>query len=108
MNNLHSIPEKPTRRSRKRNDADQLRAAAGMDADQRKQPPKLDDEREMLVVLRTELKARIKEAPTHAIAALIRQFREIDRDIRAMDAKAARDAAEASGTGGDDDWDDDI
>jgi hypothetical protein len=59
-------------------------------------------------MLHTTLKTRIADAPTHAIARLIKEFREVDAAIRAIDAKAERAAGEATGKTTDDEWDDDI
>jgi hypothetical protein len=49
-----------------------------------------DGERDMLVVLRRKLATRIDECdiPT-ALAALVRQFRDVDARIRALDLAAA-------------------
>jgi hypothetical protein len=49
-----------------------------------------DGERDMLVVLRRKLALRIDECdiPT-ALAALVRQFRDVDARIRALDLAAA-------------------
>jgi hypothetical protein len=47
-------------------------------------------ERETLVILRRKVAAQIDEgAPVHALANLVRQFRQLDKDIRALDAAAA-------------------
>jgi hypothetical protein len=46
-------------------------------------------ERETLVILRRKVATQIDDgAPVHALANLIRQFRQIDHDIRALDAAA--------------------
>lgn len=69
--------------------------------------PKLEDsERDTLVMLRDQLKARIADAPTHAIARLIKEFREVDKEIRALDAKAQHEAEEAAEVA-DEAWSDD-
>ena len=53
------------------------------------------DEREMLVGLRRMIAARLEGSiPAHSMAALIKQLRDIDREIRAIDVRAA-EAAEA-------------
>jgi hypothetical protein len=51
-------------------------------------------ERDMLVVLRRKLAAQIdKDVAPSALAALVRQYREVDREIRGMDLVAAQLAA---------------
>jgi hypothetical protein len=62
-------------------------------------------ERETLVILRRKIAAQLDQAdvPPTALAALVRQFREIDREIRGLDLAAAQLAA----GGGDLDDDDD-
>ena len=64
-------------------------------------------ERDMLVVLRRKLAAEIDadNVRSAAMAALIRQFRDVDAKIRAIDAAAA--AAAADDDGDDDDLDGD-
>jgi hypothetical protein len=68
-------------------------------------------EREVLVILRRKLAAQIDKAdvPTSALAPLVRQFREIDREVRGLDLVAAQLAAGV--VDGDDDgsagWDPD-
>jgi hypothetical protein len=57
-------------------------------------------EREMLVILRRQIAARIDEgAPTHTLCQLIRQFQSIDREIRAIDLRAAQEAEAAADAG---------
>ena len=48
--------------------------------------------RDMLVVLRRKLAAQIDsdDLPGHALAQLVRQFRDVDAQIRGIDARAAR------------------
>jgi hypothetical protein len=48
-------------------------------------------ERQMLVILRHRLAARIDQGdvPVHALAALVKQFRDVDGQIRAIDARRA-------------------
>jgi trans-aconitate methyltransferase len=47
-------------------------------------------EREMLVILRRKIAAQIDDGCGPAqLAALVRQFREIDKEIRGLDAAAA-------------------
>jgi hypothetical protein len=62
-------------------------------------------ERDMLVILRRKIAAAIDEAAVKATAfsALLRQFRDIDREIRAIDARAAQLAAAEDDDGDDDD-----
>lgn len=52
-------------------------------------------ERDTLVVLRRMLATQIDSAdmPGHALAQLVRQFRDVDAQIRAIDARAAEAAA---------------
>lgn len=59
------------------------------------------DEREMLCVLRRKIAKQLDEGvrPASAFAAVLRQYREVDRQIRAIDEAAASLA--------DDDYDDD-
>lgn len=108
MSNLRAVDTAKRTRRNMNKSVDDLRAAAGLVAsNQRKhQPPKMDDEREMLVMLRNTLKSRIAEAPTHTLAALVKQFREVDKEIRTIDAKVQHDAEEAS-EATDEVWDDD-
>jgi hypothetical protein len=64
----------------------------------------LASEREMLVLLRRKLASRIDasvDAPLAPLAALVKQFRDVDTRIRAIDLAAAEAAAQA----GDDDDD---
>jgi hypothetical protein len=60
------------------------------------------DEREMLVVLRRRIAKQLDEGvkPASAFAAVLRQFRDVDRQIRAIDEAAASMAD-------DDDFDED-
>ena len=82
------------------------RAAKPVSQPEVRRPPKLDEsERDTLVFAREQLRARIADAPTHAIARLIKEFREVDRDLRMIDAKAEREADE-EGEVTDDAWDD--
>lgn len=51
-------------------------------------------ERDTLVVLRRKLATQIdSELPGHALAQLVRQFRDVDAQIRAIDAREAEAAA---------------
>jgi hypothetical protein len=63
-------------------------------------------ERDTLLVLRRTLAARIDsdDQPGHALALLVRQFRDVDGQIRAIDVRAAEAAAADEA---DDDGDDD-
>jgi hypothetical protein len=70
-------------------------------------------ERDVLVALRCKLAARLDaDVPNHAFGELVRQFREVDSQIRVMDVRE-RAAAEAEAADADDDgedgpaWDDD-
>jgi hypothetical protein len=53
-------------------------------------------ERELLVVIRRQLAQRLDSGdyPAHAMTQLIRQLRDVDREIRMIDARAA-EVAEA-------------
>jgi hypothetical protein len=86
---LHPVTKFPTRRNVS---PSRLSGAVGK------------SEREVLVILRRKLASRLDNAdvPASALAALIRQFREIDHQIRGLDAAAAQLAA---GEGDDDDDD---
>jgi hypothetical protein len=54
-----------------------------------------EGERETLAILRRKLAAQIDQgAPVHALSDLVRQFRQIDQDIRRMDTAAAERGAE--------------
>jgi hypothetical protein len=70
-------------------------------------------ERDMLVVLRRKIAAQLDKAdvPPTALAALVRQLREIDREVRGMDLAAAQLAAGEGDLDDDDDgsagWDPD-
>jgi hypothetical protein len=64
----------------------------------------------MLVVLRQKLAAKIDgDAPTREFTSLVNQFRAVDRDIRAIDARAAAadedDEDDDAGAGGTEAWD---
>ncbi|HSS26055.1 MAG TPA: hypothetical protein VLL82_17035 [Mycobacterium sp.] len=52
-------------------------------------------ERDVLVVLRRKIAAQLDkgDVPATALAALIRQFRDLDKEIRALDLVAAQLAA---------------
>jgi hypothetical protein len=62
-------------------------------------------ERDMLAVLRRKLAAQLDKAdvPPTALAALVRQFREIDREVRGMDLVASQLAASEGDLDDDDD-----
>lgn len=55
-------------------------------------------ERDLLVALRAHAATELDggKVPAHAIAGLMRQLRDLDRDIRALDLRAAQEA-EATG-----------
>jgi hypothetical protein len=49
-------------------------------------------ERDLLVAMRTKVASEIDAGvPAHALAPLMRQLRELDKDIRALDARAAEE-----------------
>ena len=68
-------------------------------------------ERDMLVILRRKIASQLDKAdvPPSALAALIRQYREIDGEIRGIDLAAAQLAAGEGDLDDDDDgsagWD---
>ena len=68
-------------------------------------------ERDVLVLLRKRLAAQLDggdDVPPAAMAALIRQFRDVDAKIRAIDAAAKEATADDDGDMNDDDeagWD---
>jgi hypothetical protein len=55
-------------------------------------------ERDMLVALRSKVAARLDadDLPVHALAQLVRQFRSLDREIRAIDARVAAAAEQVA------------
>lgn len=54
-------------------------------------------ERELLVALRAKAAAELDAGvPAHAISQLMRQLRELDKDIRALDAREAHDGKETA------------
>jgi hypothetical protein len=60
-------------------------------------------ERDVLVALRLNIARDIdRGVPTHALAGLSKQLRELDKDIRAIDLRAAEEQ-EANRAGGDED-----
>jgi hypothetical protein len=110
--NLAAVPEEVPPKTRAR--ATRAKVSAGKPPAKRAQSRRrgkaidIDDERETLIMLRTTLKKKIDDAPTHAIAAIVKQFRDVDREIRAIDAKAAQQAEEDGDDDGDDEgWSDD-
>jgi hypothetical protein len=52
-------------------------------------------ERDVLVLLRRRLAVRLDDdsVPIHAMAALVKQFRDVDAQVRAIDVRAAEEAA---------------
>lgn len=63
-------------------------------------------ERALLVALRTNLAKQIDAgAPAHTIAAIVRQLREVDHDIRALDARLAEEETQHGGVLPDEDFD---
>jgi hypothetical protein len=62
-------------------------------------------ERELLVMMRARLASEIDGGvPPHTLAPLVRQLREIDKEIRLLDAKAEQEAGDDS-VRPDDAWD---
>ena len=63
-------------------------------------------ERALLVALRTRIATDIDQGvPAAYLAPLSRQLRDIDREIRALDARAAEEASESSGAAPDEEFD---
>lgn len=80
--------------------------------DERRARPKRLEEaaelgrRDLLVSLRAKLAAAVAAAPAAApLAALSRQLRDVDEEIRALDEKAAQEAAEDAAAGERRAWD---
>lgn len=95
-------PEDPPQRRRRHRQTD----PEAVQAKERAKVP--DSERDTLVFLKSELQKRIADAPTHAIARLIKEFREVDKELRILDAKLAREAKEGNcKSSADEAWDDD-
>lgn len=63
------------------------------------------NERSLLVAMRTKVASEIDAGvPAHALAPLMRQLRELDKEIRAIDARATEEGVE-SGPVPDEDFD---
>jgi hypothetical protein len=63
-------------------------------------------ERELLVTMRARLAAEIDGGvPPHTLAPLARQLREIDKEIRLLDAKAKQESDDDSARPDDEAWD---
>lgn len=90
--------------------AAKLRVATEKDASNSSPPASLKEaaersERALLVKMRTTLAERIDgEIPAHALAPLIRQLRDVDREIRALDLRAKEEAKEHAASA-DEQWD---
>ncbi len=62
-------------------------------------------ERELLLTMRNKISDEIEGGvPPHTLAPLMRQLREIDKDIRLLDAKAKHESEDSAGDGGDESW----
>lgn len=64
-------------------------------------------ERELLDAMRAKVAAEIDAGvPAHALAPLMRQLRDLDRDIRAIDSEAGKDGDDVGKAAAtpDDDW----
>lgn len=63
-------------------------------------------ERSLLVAMRRTVAAEIDSGvPAHALAPLVKQLRELDREIRTLDARASEEANEHVGAAGPEVWD---
>lgn len=65
-------------------------------------------EREMLLALRNKLAKQIdaESTPAHAVGRLIREFRQIDKDIRELDRRTKQQSSDDDYTDLDTEWDD--
>lgn len=62
-------------------------------------------ERALLVRMRTTIAIEIDGGvPAHALASLIRQLRDVDKEIRLLDQRAKEEARD-DGVSADEDWD---
>lgn len=88
----------------------QLRAVTDEDSAPKKPPTSLTEaaersERDLLVMMRDTVSAEIgRGVPAHTLAPLMRQMRDIDREIRQLDLRVKQEAA-ADGGAVDEAWD---
>lgn len=84
-----------------------LRAVTSADAPANKPKPTTlsaaadSSERDLLVMMRDKISAKIDDGvPPHTLAPLMRQLREIDKEIRSLDARAEDDHDSARAAAG--------
>jgi hypothetical protein len=88
-----------------------LRAVTPEDSAPKPSPKSLKEaadrgERELLVSMRNAISDAVTEGvPAHALAPLMRQLREIDKEIRAFDIRAKQESSDAIGGDVDDRFD---
>lgn len=89
----------------------QLRAVTEADSAPKPPPASLREaaersERDLLVMMRATISTEIKNGvPAHTLAPLMRQMRDIDKEIRQLDLRVKQEAAE-DGVVTDEAWDD--
>ena len=83
-----------------------LRAVKSSDAPAPKPKPTTlsaaadSSERDLLVMMRDKISAKIDDdVPPHTLAPLMRQLREIDKEIRSLDARTEDDRGSAASVG---------
>ncbi len=82
MSNLRAVPRRPSQPRRRLPRT--LKAAVKL------------PERDLLVALRSKIAAEIDAGvPAHTLAGLVKQLRDLDREIRVLDVRAELEEAEA-------------